>query len=175
MNNSTCSTLICPVLLGFPADDTAQTKQEAALWQVIMLRDGYSSDDSGASAFIPMAASCWLHVSIWSLILTISPISAMQYRARTRRKNAVRAASRKARRAQMQRAEELFRRCLDMAPCDGRAYVGLGRILVDAQRYGEAVKLYEEGVRLTGMPPRSLTQSQCAQRRRRNHDARPVD
>lgn len=105
----------------------------------------------------------------------ISPISAMQYRARTRRKNAVRAASRKARRAQMQQAEELFRRCLDMAPCDGRAYVGLGRILVDVQRYGEAFKLYEEGVRLTGMPRPPLTQSHCAPRRRQQHDARPVD
>lgn len=104
-----------------------------------------------------------------------SPMSTMQYRARTRRKNAVRAASRKARRAQMQQAEELFRRCLDMAPCDGRAYVGLGRILVDAQRYGEAVKLYEEGVRLTGMPRAPLTPFHCAQCPRQQQDARPAD
>lgn len=38
-----------------------------------------------------------------------------------------------------------------MAPSDGRAYVGLGRILVDQRRFGEAVKLYEEGTRLTGV------------------------
>lgn len=50
----------------------------------------------------------------------------------------------------IQQSEAQFRSCMDMAPVDGRAYVGVGRILVDQRRFGEAVKLYEEGTRLTG-------------------------
>jgi hypothetical protein len=38
-----------------------------------------------------------------------------------------------------------------MAPSDGRAYVGLGRILVEQRRFGETIALYEEGTRLTGV------------------------
>eukprot|EP00471_Norrisiella_sphaerica_P007122 CAMPEP_0184491842 /NCGR_PEP_ID=MMETSP0113_2-20130426/21496_1 /TAXON_ID=91329 /ORGANISM="Norrisiella sphaerica, Strain BC52" /LENGTH=554 /DNA_ID=CAMNT_0026876383 /DNA_START=262 /DNA_END=1926 /DNA_ORIENTATION=- len=46
-------------------------------------------------------------------------------------------------------SEKVFRRCLSMAPMDGRAYVGLGTLLMNQKRVTEAEELYEEGTRMT--------------------------
>ena len=74
----------------------------------------------------------------------------MQYRARIERQKAMRYGRSKERAAAIVKAEGLLRRCLEMDPCDGRAYVSLGRIYVMQQRYREARDLYKEGTRLTG-------------------------
>jgi tetratricopeptide (TPR) repeat protein len=47
-------------------------------------------------------------------------------------------------------AEVALRRCLDLDPEDGRAYVSLGKILVQSRRFNEAMALYEEGSTATG-------------------------
>ena len=77
-------------------------------------------------------------------------LSRMQYRARIERQKAMRYGSPKERAAAILKAEELLRRCLEKDPCDGRAYVSLGRIYVMQQRFQEAKDLYKEGTRLTG-------------------------
>ena len=43
---------------------------------------------------------------------------------------------------------------LEMDATDGRAYVGLGKILVAQRRHEEARKVYEEGAAATGGPPK---------------------
>lgn len=75
----------------------------------------------------------------------------MQFHARQYRIRAFRQSNRKRRMEKLQKAEELFRECLSISPNDGRAYVSLARILMDQQRFDEAVKLYEDGVRMTGL------------------------
>ena len=77
-------------------------------------------------------------------------VPCMQYRARIERQKAMRYGRSKERAAAIVKAEGLLRRCLEMDPCDGRAYVSLGRIYVMQQRYREARDLYKEGTRLTG-------------------------
>jgi len=71
------------------------------------------------------------------------------FHARQYRIRAFRQSNRKRRMEKLQKAEELFRECLSISPNDGRAYVSLARILMDQQRFDEAVKLYEDGVRMT--------------------------
>jgi cytochrome c-type biogenesis protein CcmH/NrfG len=80
----------------------------------------------------------------------------MQYRARIERQKAMRYGSPKERAASIAKAEELLRQCLEKDPCDGRAYVSLGRIYVMQQRFQEAKDLYKEGTRLTGAPLKLL-------------------
>ena len=87
------------------------------------------------------------HTDIFALE---SLVSRMQYRARMERQKAVRYRSSKERAAAIAKAESLLRQCLEKDPCDGRAYVSLGRIYVMQQRYREARDLYKEGTRLTG-------------------------
>ena len=41
---------------------------------------------------------------------------------------------------------------LEMDATDGRAYVGLGKVLVAQRRHEEARKVYEEGAAATGGP-----------------------
>lgn len=75
----------------------------------------------------------------------------VQYRARLERQKALRHGSPKVRAAALAKAIELLQQCLAMDPCDGRAYVSLGRIYLIQQRFREARALYEEGTRLTGL------------------------
>ena len=44
----------------------------------------------------------------------------------------------------------LCRRCQALFPEDGRPYVSLGKLMVQQQRYDEALALYEEGCTATG-------------------------
>jgi len=46
-------------------------------------------------------------------------------------------------------AEKAFRRCLQLNPLDGRAYVGLGTLLQNQRRYTEANDIYEEATTVT--------------------------
>lgn len=80
----------------------------------------------------------------------------MQYRARVERQKALRSRSAAVRAAAIAKAEELLRLCLAKDPCDGRAYVSLGRVYLMQQRFQEAKELYEEGTRLTGMTIRLM-------------------
>ena len=41
-------------------------------------------------------------------------------------------------------------RCQALFPEDGRPYVSLGKLMVQQQRYDEALALYEEGCTATG-------------------------
>lgn len=54
------------------------------------------------------------------------------------------------RRALLRESEEGLRRCLDTDPTDPRAYVSLGKILLQQKRYDEARKLYADGTSNTG-------------------------
>ena len=95
----------------------------------------------------------------------------LQYRAKRKQLAARSSRTAQERLAAVQAAEAIYRRCLTAAPrgmadclrgfqfesyqlmtpasLDGRAYVGLGRLLVRQRRYGEAQALYEDGSRMT--------------------------
>lgn len=68
------------------------------------------------------------------------------------RQQAWRSPSAAQRRQLSAQAEVLCRRVLEMDATDGRAYVGLGKILVAQRRHEEARKVYEEGAAATGGP-----------------------
>ena len=81
-----------------------------------------------------------------------SPTSVLQYRSRMARQQAWRSPSAAQRRHLSAQAEVLCRRVLEMDATDGRAYVGLGKVLVAQRRHEEARKVYEEGAAATGRP-----------------------
>lgn len=54
------------------------------------------------------------------------------------------------RRTLMRDAEDGLRRCLAMEPTDARAYVVLGKLLLQQKRYDEARQLYADGTTATG-------------------------
>lgn len=72
------------------------------------------------------------------------------YRARQMRISAGRATTSEERKRWVRESEAALRRCLEMDPEDGRAYVSLGKILVQQRRYEEAAALYESGSAATG-------------------------
>eukprot|EP00887_Chlorella_sp_A99_P006541 scaffold3.g6541.t1 len=84
------------------------------------------------------------------LIACSPPAPPPQYRARQTRIAANRSPGAEERAALLAEAEAALRRCLAMDPEDGRAYVSLGKILVQQRRYDEAATLYEEGSTATG-------------------------
>ena len=53
-------------------------------------------------------------------------------------------------RAAFAEAEAAFQRVLEMDPTDGRAYVGLGKLLLSLRRPGEAREVYRKGAANTG-------------------------
>jgi tetratricopeptide (TPR) repeat protein len=60
------------------------------------------------------------------------------------------AADNNERRRLLRESEAGLRLCLDTDPTDPRAYVSLGRILLQQKRYDEARKLYADGTSNTG-------------------------
>lgn len=74
----------------------------------------------------------------------------MQYRARQGRIAASRATDANDQARLLREVEASLRRCLDMDPEDGRAYVSLGKLLCQQKRYDEALALYEAGSATTG-------------------------
>ncbi|DBA72955.1 hypothetical protein WJX79_002845 [Trebouxia sp. C0005] len=72
------------------------------------------------------------------------------YRARLSRNAAFRASSNKEKSRRQKDCESTLRRVLAMDPTDGRAYVGLGKLLVQQKRFEEARKLYDDGAAATG-------------------------
>lgn len=84
----------------------------------------------------------------------------LQYRARLTRNAAFRASSGKEKSKRQKESEAALRRVLTMDPTDGRAYVTLGKLLLQQKRIEEARKLYDDGAAATGMV--SLHCSQCA-------------
>lgn len=74
----------------------------------------------------------------------------LQYRARLSRNAAFRASSNKEKSRRQKDCESTLRRVLAMDPTDGRAYVGLGKLLVQQKRFEEARKLYDDGAAATG-------------------------
>ena len=76
--------------------------------------------------------------------------SDLQYRARLSRNAAFRASSNKEKTRRQKECESTLRRVLAMDPTDGRAYVGLGKLLVQQKRFEEARKLYDDGAAATG-------------------------
>lgn len=67
------------------------------------------------------------------------------YKAKVATAAAIHAPTRAERLQQDGVAEAALRRCLAMDATDGRAYVGLGKVLVSQRRFDEARQLYEEG------------------------------
>ena len=78
-------------------------------------------------------------------------VDLMVYRARGYTQQAYMAKSPAGRRPLFDQAEVAFRRCLEWDLTDGRAYVGLGKLLVRSRKFQEARELYEEGTRMVGM------------------------
>ena len=76
----------------------------------------------------------------------------LQYRARLIRNAAFRASSGKEKMRRQKEAESLLRRVLSMDATDGRAYVTLGKLLLQQKRIEEARKLYDDGAAATGTP-----------------------
>lgn len=74
----------------------------------------------------------------------------MQYSARQSRVNAFRASSSAQKFSAQKAAETTLRRVLTMDATDGRAYVSLGKLLVQQRRFDEARKLYDDGATATG-------------------------
>jgi tetratricopeptide (TPR) repeat protein len=72
------------------------------------------------------------------------------YRARQTRIGAQRASDPNDRAKLLREAEAALRKCLDMDPEDGRAYVTLGKLMVQQRRFNEALELYEAGSAATG-------------------------
>ena len=72
------------------------------------------------------------------------------YRARQTRIGAQRATDPNDRARLLREAEAALRKCLEMDPEDGRAYVSLGKIMVQQRRFNEALALYEAGSAATG-------------------------
>lgn len=72
------------------------------------------------------------------------------YRARQTRIRAGRARTLEEEKILLREAEVMLKRCLQMDPEDGRAYVILGKILLKQRRFDEAVSLYESGSAATG-------------------------
>ena len=72
------------------------------------------------------------------------------YRARQTRISAQRATDPNDRAKLLREAEAALRKCLEMDPEDGRAYVSLGKIMVQQRRFNEALALYEAGSAATG-------------------------
>lgn len=73
----------------------------------------------------------------------------MQYRARQMRIQSNKSNS-KERSRLLREAEAILRECISMDAEDGRAYVILGKILVQQRRYDQAEALYESGCAATG-------------------------
>lgn len=90
-------------------------------------------------------------ISSHSLIhLTTTATIILQYRARQVRIQANRATINSEQSRLNREAEAALRKCLEMDPEDGRAYVILGKMLVIQRRYDEAEALYEAGSAATG-------------------------
>ncbi len=84
-----------------------------------------------------------------------------QYRARLTRNAAFRASSNKERSRRQKVSESDLRRVLAMDATDGRAYVSLGKLLLQQKRIEEARKLYDDGAAATGSAPTDLTYVTC--------------
>lgn len=89
------------------------------------------------------------HQSIHHILICIIFLF-LQYRARQTRVEATRARDPNERSKLLREAEAALRRCLDMDPEDGRAYVSLGKLMVGQRRFDEALALYEAGSAATG-------------------------
>jgi hypothetical protein len=76
--------------------------------------------------------------------------STRQYRARLSRIQAALSTDGEVKRAMLRDAEASLRSCLAMDPSDARAYVVLGKLLVQSKRFDEARKLYADGTTATG-------------------------
>ena len=74
----------------------------------------------------------------------------LQYRARLSRNAAFRASTGKEKSKRQKDSEATLRRVLIMDPTDGRAYVTLGKLLLQQKRIEEARKLYDDGAAATG-------------------------
>lgn len=86
-----------------------------------------------------------------------------QYKAKVATAAAIHAPTRAERLQQDGVAEAALRRCLAMDATDGRAYVGLGKVLVSQRRFDEARQLYEEGSMATDGANAHIWQaSRCA-------------
>lgn len=72
------------------------------------------------------------------------------YRARLSRNSAFRASTSKEKARRQKDSEAALRRVLTMDPTDGRAYVSLGKLLLQQKRIQEARKLYDDGAAATG-------------------------
>lgn len=88
---------------------------------------------------------------LYELYLYVCTLSIfLQYKARQSRIQANRSSSSKERSRLVREAETCLRKCLEMDPEDGRAYVMLGKVLVQKRRFEEAESLYESGCAATG-------------------------
>ena len=74
----------------------------------------------------------------------------LQYRARLSRNAAFRASTGKEKAKRQKDSEAALRKVLVMDPTDGRAYVTLGKLLLQQKRIEEARKLYDDGAAATG-------------------------
>ena len=74
----------------------------------------------------------------------------LQYRARLTRNASYRASTGQEKSKRQKDSEAALRRVLTMDPTDGRAYVTLGKLLLQQKRIEEARKLYDDGAAATG-------------------------
>jgi len=77
-------------------------------------------------------------------------VDLMLHRARCARWEALRSTDFRARKALLQTSESRFRKCIEMDPQDGRAYVGLAKLIEKARRIDEARELYDQGSKAVG-------------------------
>lgn len=98
----------------------------------------------------PCEFAVFLYVQEPLLLLQHLTKLVLQYRARLSCNAAFRASSGKEKAKRQKDAELTLRRVLTMDPTDGRAYVTLGKLLLQQKRIEEARKLYDDGAAATG-------------------------
>lgn len=84
-----------------------------------------------------------------------------QYRGRHSRNSAFRADDSSGKHRAQKYAETTLRRVLSLDATDGRAYVSLGKLLVQQRRFDEARKLYDDGTTATGGPVKNQNDFQA--------------
>ena len=116
-------------------------------------------DQSGLTPCRQIASLCDCSAAIF--VKQVTKL-VLQYRARLSRNAALRASSGKEKTRKQKDSEAALRRVLSMDATDGRAYVALGKLLLQQKRVEEARKLYDDGAAATGiirMPIASLSLS----------------
>jgi hypothetical protein len=124
-----------------PVSQTASQKPLKINRDLLLVRN--------AQRYLAMLSTVPDTATVFCLTSLVFP--GLQYRARLSRNAAFRASSNKEKSRRQKESESTLRRVLAMDPTDGRAYVGLGKLLVQQKRFEEARKLYDDGAAATGI------------------------